>query len=81
MLLLMFIYDFVHVMANIRYNSRKMVLRIKRFFPEWNQFPPQVPNDPPIGNAVLEEFKVSVTLLAQALTAQDNRERWFRIIL
>ena len=42
---------------------------------------PQVPNDPPIGNAVLEEFKVSVTLLAQALTAQDNRERWFRIIL
>ena len=37
------------------------------------QVPPQVPNDPPIGNAMLEEFTASMTLLAQDLTAQDNR--------
>ena len=35
--------------------------------------PLKVPNDPPIGNAMLEEFTASMTLLAQDLTAQDNR--------
>ena len=31
------------------------------------QFPPQVPNDPPIGNAIFEEFRASMNLLSQAL--------------
>ena len=35
--------------------------------------PLKVPNDPPIGNAMLEEFRSSMTLFAQALTTQANR--------
>ena len=38
-----------------------------------DQVPPYVPNDPPIGNASLEEFGASMTLLDQASTAQDNK--------
>ena len=37
------------------------------------QLPPQVPNDPPIGNALFEEFWASTIFLAQALTTQANR--------
>ena len=35
--------------------------------------PNQVPNDPLIGNAILEEFRASMTLLSKSLMAQDNR--------
>ena len=37
------------------------------------QVPPQVPNDPLIRNTMFEEFRASMTLLDQALTAQANR--------
>ncbi|TMX03312.1 hypothetical protein EJD97_017099 [Solanum chilense] len=37
------------------------------------QVPPQVPNGPSIGNAILEEFKASMTFLAQHLIDQANR--------
>ena len=37
------------------------------------QIPPQIPNNPPIGNAMFEEFSAFMTLLAQALTTQVNR--------
>ena len=36
------------------------------------QVPPQVTKDPPIWNAILEEFRASMTLLDQALMAQAN---------
>ena len=39
------------------------------------QVPPLVPNDPLIGNAMLEKFSASITLLDQTLTAQDNYRR------
>ena len=37
------------------------------------QVPLQVPNGPSIGNAILEEFKASMTFLAQHLIDQANR--------
>jgi len=38
------------------------------------EIPPQVPIDPPIGNVTLAKFRTSMNLLAQALTAQANRD-------
>lgn len=37
------------------------------------QVPPQVTNDPEIGNAMFEELRASMSLLDQVLTAQANR--------
>ena len=39
-----------------------------------NKVSPQVPNDPPIGKATLDEHRDSMQQLAQALITQANRE-------
>ncbi|KAH0705927.1 hypothetical protein KY285_010447 [Solanum tuberosum] len=64
-------------MANTRDNARREgedngVQEVPPQVP--HQAPPQAPNDPPIGNATLEEFRTSMQLMDLALTAQANRE-------
>ena len=71
-------------MDNTRYNTRRegdgsgekyMPPQVKGQFPPQvqEQVTPQYPNDPPIVNAMFEEFRDSMNLLDQALMSQSNR--------
>ena len=64
-------YDFVQVMANTRDNAGREGdgIENQEVPSQGNQVPPQVPNYHQVENVTLENFRTSINLLAQALTA------------
>lgn len=67
----MYTYGFSQDIANTRANVVREGdgIQNQEVAPQQNQVPPQFPNAPKVENVTLENFRTSINLLAQALTA------------